>query len=248
MLIENIELVHKIKNTFAPDRGLCGEYDNREGDAAYCEHNASDNTLGFGLIHYSFVTNIKPKKVLVIGSRYGYIPAIISLALKAIGGGELDFVDANYSDKKDGFDVAYGGVGYWSDENDYKKGFKDLGLLDIINFHIMRTDEFFSNCKSTYGYVYIDGDHSYDGTKYDFRESSNRLTKDGIIAMHDIYHLSPPFGAVKTFFEVDENEYNKMIVPVGWPFDNPSISNDGLALIQPKDGEKLLFKDAEKRI
>ena len=235
MLLENIELIHKIKSIFAPD-------------GRDAEHNTTENTLGFGLIHYAFITNIRPKRVLAIGSRYGYIPAIISLALKANGEGKLDFVDASYSDEEVGYDVAFGGVSNWSDENNYKSGFEQLGLLDIINFNIMRTDEFFPKCELNYEYIYIDGNHGYEGSKYDFDESAKRLTTDGIIAMHDMYHPLPPFGVARTFLEIDETKYNKMIIPVGWPFDKPTNDDNGLALIQPKYGEEKIKIEVEKTL
>jgi hypothetical protein len=37
-----------------------------------------------------------------------------------------------------------------------------------------------------------------------------------------------------------------MIIPVGWPFDKPTDHDNGLAFIQPKDGEKKLKIEYEK--
>lgn len=85
-MLEDQNLVGQIKELFAPDGG------------AEREHNAALGSLGFGLIHYALVRNLKPDNALVIGSRTGYIPVIIALALLDNGRGRLDFVDANYDD------------------------------------------------------------------------------------------------------------------------------------------------------
>ncbi len=50
--IEDEQVVAQIKALFAPDGG------------AEREHNATDGTLGFGLIHYGFVRNLKPARAL----------------------------------------------------------------------------------------------------------------------------------------------------------------------------------------
>src|ERR1043165_5344896 len=99
--LEDQAVLAKLKETFAPD------------GAAEREHNARPDSAGFGLIHYSLVTNLRPEKVLVIGSRHGYVPSMLALALKANGSGTVDFVDANYSDVKDGEQIAFGGVENW---------------------------------------------------------------------------------------------------------------------------------------
>ena len=50
--------------------------------------------FGFGLIHYSLVTNIKPKRILCIGSKKGFIPAVCALACRDNRFGTVDFVVA----------------------------------------------------------------------------------------------------------------------------------------------------------
>ena len=92
--LEDPALVNFLKSTFAPEGG------------AEREHNAAEGCLGFGSLHYALIRNLRPRRVLVIGSRYGFVPAIAGLALRANGGGTVDFVDANYDDGDDGFEVA----------------------------------------------------------------------------------------------------------------------------------------------
>jgi predicted O-methyltransferase YrrM len=208
--LEDQSVLAQIKESFAPD------------GAAEREHNAQVESGGFGLIHYSLVTNLRPERVLAIGSRHGYIPSILALALKANGSGEIDFVDANYSDAIQGVDVAFGGVENWSGHPAEK--FSCFGLRDVINIHIQPSSEFFARCQLKYGYIYLDGDHSYDGSRYDFDQSLTLATPGALIVLHDVAVSQAGFGVNRLFVELDENLYNKILIPA-WP---------GLGIVQRK--------------
>jgi predicted O-methyltransferase YrrM len=211
--LEDQSILAQIKESFAPD------------GAAEREHNARPDSAGFGSIHYSLITNLRPERVLAIGSRHGYVPSIIALALKTNGSGTLDFVDANYGDTTHGVDVAFGGVENWS--GDPADKFSRFGLLDAISFHIQRSSDFFAACKSKFGYIYLDGNHSYEGSRYDFEESLKVATDGALIVLHDVAVVQPGFGVNRMFGELDETRYNKILIP-SWP---------GLGIVQRK-GEK----------
>lgn len=210
--LEDPTVVAKIKETFAPDGG------------AEREHNARPGSAGFGSIHYALVTNLRPEKVLVIGSRYGYVPGMIGLALKANGLGTVDFVDANYSDSVQGPNIAFGGVENWGGEAAEK--FSSFGLSEVINVHIMRSAEFFEGCDAQYDYIYLDGDHSYDGCKYDFEQCLKVAATGALLVLHDVAVNQEGFGVNRLFAELEEKLYNKILIPA-WP---------GLGIIQRKDG------------
>jgi hypothetical protein len=209
-LIYNREVVALLKQHFAPDGG------------AEREHNATAGTLGFGAIHFSLVNNLRPERVLVIGSRYGYVPAIIGLALLENGTGRLDFVDANYTDSDHGFNTAFGGVGHWT--GDPRDHFGLFGLRDVIQVHVTRSSDFFQSCKLPYGYIYIDGDHSYEGCRYDFEQAIRVAAPGALITMHDVLIDDGVFGVSRVFEELDTNFYDKILIPA-WP---------GLAVVRAK--------------
>jgi hypothetical protein len=198
---ENPDLVALIKQRFAPD------------GAAEREHNARTGSLGFGAIHYSLVANLKPQRALVIGSRHGYIPAVIALTLELNGAGTLDFVDANYTDAVHGFETAYGGVGYWDERA--TSPFARAGL-DHVTMHIVRSSAFFETCESTFQYVYLDGDHSYDGCRFDFEQAAARADDGAVIVLHDVCVTDPAFGVRRLFDELDPRRYGTLLVPA-WP-------------------------------
>jgi len=208
--LEDQSVLSKLKETFASD------------GAAEREHNARPDSAGFGLIHYGLVTNLRPERVLVIGSRHGYVPSILALALKANGFGTIDFVDANYSDTNHGADIAFGGVENW--HGDPAEKFSCFELRDVMNFHIQRSSEFFSKCHSKFGYIYLDGDHSYEGSRFDFEQSLEIAASGALILLHDVAVTQLGFGVNRLFAELEENLYNKIFISA-WP---------GLGIIQRK--------------
>ena len=208
--IEDPAVVSLIKQLFAPD------------GAAQREHNAASASLGFGAIHYGFVVNLRPRRVLAIGSRHGYIPAVIALALKFNGEGTLDFVDANYSDASHGFGTAYGGVGHWA--GDASQRFAPFNLFEHVHVHVTRSSDFFASCTATYGYIYLDGNHSYEGLRYDLEQSVARAEPGAIIALHDVAVTDPAFGVGRLFDELDDGRFGKLVIGA-WP---------GLGIVQLK--------------
>jgi len=144
--------------------------------------------LGYGWIHYALIRILKPKKVLCIGSKYGFVPAICALACKDNGVGRVSFVDAGYS-QNDSNDKNrhWGGVGFWK-KTDIGKYFGRFGLEKYIEFYLMTTAEFrIKHARKKWGYIHIDGDHSYCGVRNDFDFFWPLLRKGGMVAIHDIF-------------------------------------------------------------
>ena len=74
-----------------------------------------------------------------------------------------------------------------------------------------------------YDYIYIDGDHSYEGVRYDYEQSKQHLNADGIILLHDAIVRDSPlwdFGVWRLVNELKERH----VIITAWP---------GLAIIQP---------------
>src|SRR3990167_6004085 len=93
-------------------------------------HRASikNSDVGYGWIHYGFIRQLKPSKILCIGSRYGYIPAILAQACKDNGKGVVDFVDPGYGPENENH---WTGESFWKLERG-KLIFHDFGLGSFI--------------------------------------------------------------------------------------------------------------------
>lgn len=187
-------------------------------------HNNRGYDLGFGYLHYSFIRNLKPQKVLCVGSQKGFIPAICGIACKDNKQGIVHFVDAGYDCRIDEeHDKSWGGVGVWKDAT--KDYWKPIRCEEIINIHCMTTEQFKEKLEPyvTFGYIYIDGDHSYEGVKRDYDIFYPHLADGGIMAFHDVdVEGETTWGecGVKTFW--DEVKVSKIQI----------LKESGLGIIQ----------------
>jgi hypothetical protein len=183
--------------------------------------NLSSGNLGYGFIHYGLILNIKPKRILCIGSRKGFIPAICALACQENNFGHVDFVDAGYDETHP---KHWTGIGFWK-KNDPIKHFSFLEINNWITTYVMTTEEFAKKYNYRYQYIYIDGDHSYEGVTTDYNLFWPRLDKMGLMVFHDVIVKRapnlPPFGVWKFFKEI---KANKIIFPF------PKVS--GLGIVQ----------------
>jgi hypothetical protein len=142
--------------------------------------------LGYGQIHYSLILNIRPEKVLCVGSMYGYVPFMCALACKDNKKGTVDFVDAGY-DINNPKDVSRHnwGQGFWKKVSP-KVHFSFFKTDKYINTYVDTTKKFAKKFpKNKYEYIYIDGDHSYEGVKTDYKLFWPMLKKGGFMAFHD---------------------------------------------------------------
>jgi hypothetical protein len=141
-------------------------------------------SLGFGFIHYAFILNIKPKHILCIGSRKGFVPAICALACSENGYGHVDFVDAGYGPEDTN---NWSGIGWWK-RIDPIKHFSFLDVNKYLTPYIMTTGKFVKMYPTyKYDYIYIDGDHSFKGAQNDYRLFWPRLLDNGFMVFHDAY-------------------------------------------------------------
>lgn len=167
--------------------------DYKWGDEQSQNLDKKTNNYGYGLFHYSMIRNQKPRKILCVGSMYGYIPYMLTKACMDNGFGKVDFVDASYNfSKKSDKKVHYFGQGFWN-EKTADRHFSYFLDSKYIKTHVMTTQEFAEKYKkNTYDYIYLDGDHSYQGALLDMKLFWPRLNKEGFISFHDI-HLRPEF-------------------------------------------------------
>lgn len=192
----------------------------------YVGHNVNFKQyfLGFGLIHYAFIRNIEPKNIFCIGSRKGFIPAILALACKDNGVGHVDFVDAGYGEETP--EKHWSGAGFWKKVNT-KRHFAKIGVDKFISTYIMTTKEYALKFpRKKFQYIYIDGDHSYEGVKLDYELFWPKLDEGGFMIFHDIvargYLDKGKFGVWRFWKEMP------MHSKITFPFPK----NSGLGILQ----------------
>jgi hypothetical protein len=186
--------------------------------------NTTSYFLGFGLIHYAIIRNTKPKRVLCIGSRRGYIPALCALACKENQIGHVDFVDASYDENMP--DKNWSGTGFWNTKESLHH-FDIVNVSSWITLYKTTTTEFAKQfSKRKYDYIYIDGDHSYDGVRRDYEYFWPRVKLGGFCVFHDIvahgYLGKGKFGVWKFWKELPKAH------KIEFPFPHES----GLGILQ----------------
>lgn len=181
--------------------------------------------LGYGWLHYGLIRQQRPKKLLCIGSRHGFIPAVMAHACKDNEKGIVYFVDAGFGE---GDENHWTGKAYWRS----KKGldcFKNFNLENHIKIFVMTTKQFKKENKNEkYDYIYIDGDHSYKGVKFDFDSFWPKLNKGGYMLFHDVCvkEMQPEgeYGVWKLFDEISKKNKHVII----------DFKKSGLGILQKK--------------
>ena len=222
--IQNHFFYHK-KSRFTNDWQIWQLMKYFQADERGHQANTKNADLGYGWIHYGLIRQQKPKNLLCIGSRYGFIPAVMAQACKDNGFGKVDFVDAGFGD---GDENHWTGKAYWK-STEGLNCFKNFGLGKHIKIFVQTTAVFKKeNKKKHYDYIYIDGDHSYEGAKFDFKSFWPNLNKNGYMLFHDV--------SVKGTLPEGEYGVNKLFEELSKV--NPHISIDynksGLGILQKK--------------
>lgn len=202
--------------------------DYKWGDERSQNISKKGGNLGYGDLMHVFVKNLKPKRILCIGSMYGFIPFMLASACKGNGIGHVDFVDASYDihDNHDKERHAFG-QGFWR-RIDIKKHFSYLDVNKYLTAYIITSEEFAKKYpQRKFDVIYVDGDHRYQGVKKDFTIYWKRLNRHGFMIFHDVekrgVYGGIEFGFWKLWEELKKKHRNYILFP------NP-IS--GLGIIQ----------------
>jgi hypothetical protein len=152
-------------------------------------HGATSEHMGDGIMVYSTIQHMRAKNCVCIGSGGGYIPRIITQARidlhkQNIFNGNNDF---NWGDIGTTYVVdACNGVGGYNDlENEHSFLRKVFVPRFIKSTSVDAFYDFFIRQDIKIDFLFIDGDHSYEGVKKDFELYSTILSEKGIIMLHD---------------------------------------------------------------
>jgi hypothetical protein len=152
-------------------------------------HGATDLHMGDGIVVYSMIQHMRAKNCVCIGSGGGFIPRIITQARidlhkQGIFEGNEDY---NWGDIGSTYVVdACNGIGGPNDlENEesfyrthfYPRFIKETSERAFYDFFIRQDIKI--------DFLFIDGDHSYEGVKLDFDLYSTILSDNGVIMIHD---------------------------------------------------------------
>lgn len=193
----------------------------------------STKNLGLGGIFYSMTRAIRPKHVVVIGSKAGFAPIIFAKALKdneGYGIGKIDceetelthpqieptlhFIDPSYSLYRGDKNHWYG-LGNWDDKEKVLELWAKFGVESIITHYKMTSQQYLAlNLEDKIDLLYIDGDHSYEGITHDFTQFHSRLADNAIVLAHDVDPSLRESGGYRAYNDLSDELYEKMRIPV----------------------------------
>lgn len=178
-----------------------------------------DANLGLGWVYYGLARIIRPKKVIVIGSYRGFVPLVLGKALADnLDGGEVIFLDPSLVDT------------FWKEPKAVREHFAHFEVTNIQHFR-MTTQQFAESDEfhrlPELGMVFIDGYHSEEQVRFDYRTFEGLLSPNGVVLLHDstrceISEIYGPDRAyerrVKCF--VDELKLDPRLQVLDLPFDS----------------------------
>lgn len=198
----------------------------------------SNLNLGFGYIYYGFMRSLRPQKVVVIGSKAGFSVVNFALGVKDNENTMVDeiecynvklkegnndakvyFVDPSFSIERNDPNNWYG-IGFWDDKDKVSEHWKKFGVENFVEHYKMTSQDFLKSpdCPEQIDFLYIDGDHSYDGITHDFNEYHKILKKDGIIMAHDVdpnlKDVDPETGGYQAISDLDPAKFEVFRLPI----------------------------------
>lgn len=83
--------------------------------------------------------------------------------------------------------------------NDFQLNIRQHNVEEQVEFHCAFSSELAKTWSYPIRLLWIDGDHTYEGTKQDFTLFAQHLTDGAIVAMHDVLHEFE--GGIRVFME-----------------------------------------------
>lgn len=136
---------------------------------------------------YALVRALRPDTVLEIGTHIGSSTVHIARALETNGSGHLTTVDI--------YDVNHPRDGSWKKYDlprSPRQMLEELGLADRVTFRADGALQFLRATEQSFDMIFLDGDHSAAAVYQEVSASLKRLTRDGIILLHDYFPGGKP--------------------------------------------------------
>ena len=134
---------------------------------------------------YGFVRSMKPETCVEIGSARGKSACFIGMALKENGRGKLYAIDPHTTTA-------------WNDDQSVEtlsvlqSNITQLGLDNQVSILRTTSEEAARQWTRSIDFIFIDGDHSYEGVKRDWELFLPHIKPFGLAVFHDtIWDLAP---------------------------------------------------------
>ena len=154
---------------------------------------AEDFNLGLGWLYYGLARLIRPRSAVVIGSYRGFVPLLLGKAIQDnLEPGEVTLIDPSMVDD------------FWKDPEAVRAYFRGFGLENVRHF-LMTTQQFVETEAyrrlGEIGLLFVDGYHSEEQARFDYRAFERLLAPRGIALFHDsmVLRQSEIYGADRAY-------------------------------------------------
>ena len=122
--------------------------------------------------------------VVEIGSWKGKSTVWLAKASQAVNGGQVFAIDPHVGGP------SYDQLGYVgiNTEAEFKENIAKAGVSSLVVPLVMTSNSAVMEWRNQIGFLWIDGDHSYEGAAQDFYRWTPYLREGGIVAFHDTFH------------------------------------------------------------
>lgn len=182
---------------------------------------------------YGLTRSMKPNVCVEIGSARGRSTCFIGMALKDNGGGKLYAIDPhartpwNDSQSIETFDVL-------------TRNLKSLGLTQHVDIIRKNSTDAAKEWHRQIDFIFIDGDHSYEGVKRDWNLFVPHVGEFGLVVFHDtMWDLQPDNNWSRADMGVPR--FVEELRLQGYPL--VTIARDwGISIVQPSKGGRSLLR------
>lgn len=129
---------------------------------------------------YTYAKNIKESCIVEIGSARGRSTA--ALALGSLAGSKVPVYAIEPHEE---FIGVKGGKFGPQDRVEFFKNMLHVGCVEIVRLINLRSQEVAQGWTQSIGFLWIDGDHSYEAVKHDSEAFGAFLVPGGFVALHD---------------------------------------------------------------
>lgn len=134
-------------------------------------------------------------EVLEIGSFLGKSTVVLAKAAELAGPGGIVSVDPLNSPSETDPDLGEEASG----RRRFDENLRKSGVTERVEFHQMTSGELLPDWERKIRFLWIDGDHTYSGTKPDFDMFSPFMAEGAMVAFHDVMHRFD--GPIRVFME-----------------------------------------------
>lgn len=143
---------------------------------------------------FSMLSELRPARIVEIGSYLGRSTTFFALTMRTLGGGEVVAIDPHTGDRQQ---MEALGVDTLPSFDLFQAHIAAVGVQDLVTPIVKRSTDVAADWDRPIDFLYIDGWHSYDAVLEDGRAWLPHLSPEGIVFFDDYTRYREVHDAVR---------------------------------------------------